>query len=162
MGIAEDLLTLASRLANPAPTEPEQASFRRSISTAYYALFHLLIQDAVQSWNGSSTARFGLERRFEHKTMKDVSSSILRSSWRGWSTPPPSVPLELRLVARVFVDLQESRQQADYDNSKAWVSIDAQDKVADARIAFANWAKIRTHPAANEYLLSLLIGNKRE
>jgi len=162
MGIAEDLLTLASRLANPASTEPEQASFRRSISTAYYALFHLLIQDAVRSWNGSSTARFGLERRFEHKTMKDVSNSILRSSWRGWSTPPPSVPVELRLVARVFVDLQESRQQADYDNSKVWVSIDAQDQVADARIAFENWAKIRTHPAANEYLLSLLIGNKRE
>jgi len=62
----------------------------------------------------------------------------------------------------VFVDLQESRQQADYDNSKVWVSIDAQDQVADARIAFENWAKIRTHPAANEYLLSLLIGNKRE
>src|SRR5271168_2352550 len=136
MGIAEDLLALASRLATPAPEEPEPASFRRSISTAYYALFHLLVQDAVRSWNGSSTARFGLERRFEHKTMKEVSNSILRSSWRGWSTPPPSVPVELRLVARVFVDLQESRQQADYDNSKVWVSIDAQDQVADARIAF--------------------------
>jgi hypothetical protein len=162
MGIAEDLLTLAGRLASPAREEPEQASFRRSISTAYYALFHLLIQDAVQSWNGSSTARFGLERRFEHKTMKDVSNSILRSSWRGWSTPPPFVPMELKVVARVFVDLQEARQQADYDNAKAWVSIDAIDKVADAQLAFENWNRIRNHPAANEYLLSLLIGNKRE
>jgi hypothetical protein len=162
MGIAEDLLTLAGRLASPAQGEPEQASFRRSISTAYYALFHLLIQDAVQGWNGSSTARFGLERRFEHKTMKEVSNSILRSSWRGWSMPPPFVPMELKVVARVFVDLQEARQQAEYDNAKAWVSIDAIDKVADAQLAFENWNRIRNHPAANEYLLSLLIGNKRE
>jgi hypothetical protein len=70
--------------------------------------------------------------------------------------------MELKVVARVFVDLQEARQQADYDNAKAWVSIDAIDKVADAQLAFENWNRIRNHPAANEYLLSLLIGNKRE
>src|SRR3984885_10812839 len=116
MGIAEDLLTLADRLANPAPTEPEQASFRRSISTAYYALFHLLVQEAVQSWSGYTTARLGLERRFEHKPMKEVSNSVWRSTWRGWSTPSPPVPKELQAVARVFVKLQETRQQADYDN----------------------------------------------
>jgi hypothetical protein len=162
MGIAEDLLMLAGRLANPAPTEPEQASLRRSISTAYYALFHLLVQEAVQTWNGSSTARFGLERRFEHRIMKDVSNAVWRSSWRGWSVPSPVVPPELEAVAQVFVKLQEARQQADYDNSRVWVSIDALDNVAEAQLAFDNWAKIRTHPAANEYLLSLLIGNKRE
>jgi hypothetical protein len=162
MGIAEDLLTLAGRLANPAPEDPQQASFRRSVSTAYYALFHLLVQEATQSWNGSSSARVGLERKFEHKTMKDVSNTVLRSSWRGWSTPSPLVPLELQVVARVFVDLQESRLQADYDNARIWKSADVRAKVAEVQNAFANWAKIRTHPAANEYLLSLLIGNKRE
>jgi hypothetical protein len=58
--------------------------------------------------------------------------------------------MELKVVARVFVDLQEARQQADYDNAKAWVSIDAIDKVADAQLAFENWNRIRTHPAASE------------
>jgi hypothetical protein len=162
MGIADDLLTLAGRLANPAPTEPEQASFRRSISTAYYALFHLLVQDAVQSWNASATARFGLERKFEHKTMKEVSNSVWRNSWRGWSTPSLVVPRELEAVAQAFVKLQEARQQADYDNAKTWEPTAVQARLADARGAFANWDVIRTHPAANEYLLSLLIGNKRE
>jgi hypothetical protein len=162
MGVAEDLLTLAGRLANPVPTEPQQASLRRSISTAYYALFHLLVQEAVQSWNASSSARYGLERKFEHKTMKDVSNSVLRSSWRGWSTPSPVVPTELETVARVFVKLQEGRQQADYDNARIWAFMDAQAMVTDAQTAFANWARIRTHPSANEYLLSLLIGNKRD
>jgi hypothetical protein len=162
MGIAEELLAVADRLAAPAPNEPEQASFRRSISTAYYALFHLLVQEAVQCWSGSVTARFGLERKFEHKVMKDVSNSIHRSSWRGWSIPPPAVPLELQIVAKTFVTLQEARQQADYDNAKVWVSIEARNQVANARLAFEKWASIRTHPAASEYLLSLLIGSKRE
>src|ERR1017187_1520709 len=53
MGIADDLPTLADRLANPAPGDPEQACLRRAISTAYYALFHLLVQEAVQGWSGS-------------------------------------------------------------------------------------------------------------
>jgi len=162
MGIAEDLLTLAGRLANSAPTEPEQASFRRSISTAYYALFHLLVQEAVQSWNGSATARIGLERKFEHRIMKDVSNSVWRNSWRGWSTPSPVVPPELEPVAEAFVKLQEARQQADYDNAKTWESMAVQAKITDAQAAFENWGIVRTHPAANEYLLSLLIGNKRE
>jgi uncharacterized protein (UPF0332 family) len=162
MGVADDLLTLAGRLANPAPTEPEQASFRRSISTAYYALFHLLVQEAVQCWNGSATARFGLERKFEHRTMKEVSNAVWRNSWRGWSTPSPVVPAELRAVASRFVDLQEARQQADYDNAKTWESTTVQAMVTDAQRAFADWGRIRSHPAANEYLLSLLIGNKRE
>jgi uncharacterized protein (UPF0332 family) len=162
MGIAGDLLTLAGRLANPAPTEPEQASLRRSISTAYYSLFHLLVQESVQKWSGSATARLGLERRFEHRIMKDVSNAVLRNSWRGWSTPSLVVPTELDAVARVFVKLQEARQQADYDNAKTWESTDVHAMVTDTQTAFENWEKIKTHPAANEYMLSLLIGNKRE
>ena len=162
MGVAQDLLALADRLAHPLPTEPQQASFRRSISTAYYALFHLLVQEAVQNWNGSPTAQRGLERKFEHRTMKEVSNSILRNKWRGWSTPSLPVPVELELVAAVFVLLQEARHEADYDNSKTWSSSDVLGFIADTREAFENWTAIRADPAANEYLLSLLIGIKRE
>jgi hypothetical protein len=145
---------LAGRLANPAPTEPEQASFRRSISTAYYALFHLFGSGGgpVLEWLCHGTIW----------TMKDVSNAVWRSSWRGWSTPPPLVPKELETVAQVFVKLQESRQQADYDNAKIWEPIEVQATVADAQFAFISWGLIRMHPAANEYLLSLLIGTKRE
>lgn len=162
MGVAGDLLGLAARLADPVPGELEQASFRRSISTAYYVLFHLLVQDAVQCWSGSATARFGLERKFDHRTMKEVSNSVWRGSWRGWSTPSPSVPKELETVAQIFVKLQESRQQADYDNARTREPLEVQAKIADAQFAFINWGLIRDNPAANEYLLSLLIGNKRE
>jgi hypothetical protein len=108
------------------------------------------------------SARSGLERRFEHKTMKDVSNSIVRGKWRGWSTPSPAVPIDLEHVAAAFVELQEARLQADYDNTKTWSSVDAHVLVEDAHDAFANWTTVRAHPAATEYLLSLLIGTKRE
>jgi hypothetical protein len=94
--------------------------------------------------------------------MKEVSNSVLRGNWRGWSVPSLVAPTELENVAGVFVDLQEARQQADYDNAKTWASVDVHALVADAQFAFDNWRAIRLHPAANEHLLSLLIGNKRE
>ena len=162
MGIADDLLTLADSLSNPAPTDPQQACFRRAISTAYYALFHLLVQEAVQAWNGSPAARLGLERTLEHRNMRDVSRTVSQGSWRGWSSPRIPVPVELKDVAKTFFDLQEARHQADYDNGKIWTTDDVRDRVALAQTAFENWRKIRTDPAANEYLLSLLVGKKRE
>jgi uncharacterized protein (UPF0332 family) len=162
VGVAEDLLTLANALANPAPTDPEQVWLRRSVSTAYYALFHLLVGEAVQGWSGSQSARLGLERAFQHTNMKEVSRTVKQGSWRGWSTPPPPLPAELRAVATAFIDLQDARHQADYDNTKTWTVTRVSVKIADAESAFENWKKIRTDPAANEYLLSLLIGKKRE
>jgi len=162
MAIAEDLLALAGRLAKPVTGEPEQASFRRSISTAYYALFHLLVQDAVQIWSSSTSAQLALERRFEHRVMKDVSLAVAQGSWKGWTTPTIPIPAELRSVAWALVNLQRARHQADYDNAELWGYSDVQAVVVDTHDAFDNWAKIRTHAAANEYLLSLLIGSKRD
>ncbi|SPE38675.1 conserved hypothetical protein [Candidatus Sulfopaludibacter sp. SbA6] len=162
MGIAEDLLTLAGRLATPAATDPEQAWLRRSISTAYYALFHLLVGEAVQCWNGSPASRVGLERAFEHKRMMEVNRAVSNGTWKGWGTPLPPVPGELRSVAQTFIDLQDARHQADYDNARIWASDQCLELFADVRTAFENWQKIRTDPAANEYLLSLLMGKRRE
>lgn len=39
MPFPEDLLQQAYDLANKEPTDPKQASLRRAVSTAYYALF---------------------------------------------------------------------------------------------------------------------------
>jgi hypothetical protein len=65
-------------------------------------------------------------------------------------------------MAASFVAWQEKRQQADYDNTKTWSAIEVRNLVSDVHDAFENWTAVRTNPAANEYLLSLLIGNKRE
>jgi hypothetical protein len=46
MSLHADLLAQARRLVSQDPRRPRQASLRRAISTAYYALFHLLISEA--------------------------------------------------------------------------------------------------------------------
>jgi uncharacterized protein (UPF0332 family) len=44
------LLEQAKHLANREKKRPRQASLRRAVSTAYYALFHLLIYEATLNW----------------------------------------------------------------------------------------------------------------
>jgi uncharacterized protein (UPF0332 family) len=162
MGIADELLALAGHLATPPSPAFEQASFRRSVSTAYYALFHLLINEAAQRWNGSAEARLGLERAFKHSNMREISEAVWKGSWKSWHTPRLSIPVELQAVAKAFINLQEARHLADYDNTKIWTSTEVDSQLDLARAAFQNWHKIQTDPATQEYLLALLIGKKRE
>ena len=133
MGIAADLLALADRLARPGPEDPLQASWRKSVSTAYYALFHLLVSEAVQCWSGSPGARLSLERAFDHKRMKEISASVVNDSWKAWSASPPPVPDDLKAVAKAFVDLQAARHQADYDSATTWSQTEAQAETNKAR-----------------------------
>ena len=162
MAIAADLLTLAEHLTVPAATDPEQAWLRRSISTAYYALFHLLIGEASQRWTGSPASRLGLERAFKHDQMKEVSRTVATGSWKGWSTPKLPIPSDLREVADLFVKLQDARHEADYSNEKSWTQSDVAAMIDEARIAFQKWNGISGSAVADEFLLSLMIGKKRE
>jgi uncharacterized protein (UPF0332 family) len=47
VAFADDLLEQALHLANRERKGPRQASLRRAVSTAYYALFHLLISERL-------------------------------------------------------------------------------------------------------------------
>jgi hypothetical protein len=76
MPFPEDLLQLAYDLA--APTDPKQANFRRAVSTAYYALFHLLIDEAVGKW-AVERQRSILARTFDHAKMKGICDEVLKS-----------------------------------------------------------------------------------
>jgi uncharacterized protein (UPF0332 family) len=162
MGIADELQALAGFLATSPSPAFEQASFRRSVSTAYYALFHLLIKEAAKRWNGSAEAQLGLERAFKHSNMREISEAVSKGSWKSWRTPQLSIPPELQDVAKAFINLQEARHLADYDNTKIWTSTEVDSRLTQARRAFQNWEKIRSDPATQEYLLALLIGKKRE
>ena len=64
MGYADDLLDLAQQLANLKPANPRQACLRRAVSTAYYALFHLIFE-ATLNW-GRAELRPDLGRVFGH------------------------------------------------------------------------------------------------
>ena len=48
MGLHPELLKQARFLARREPRKPVQASLRRSVSASYYALFHLLVDEATR------------------------------------------------------------------------------------------------------------------
>jgi len=73
---------LAGQFATPAPSAPEQAWLRRSISTAYYALFHRLVQESAKRWNGSTSSQLGLERTFKTEVAAKLSDA--RASFQKW------------------------------------------------------------------------------
>lgn len=110
MSFPEELLELACDLQRREP-EPNQAILRRAVSTAYYALFHLLIGAAVRNW-APERHRNVLARTFEHPKMKAACVGLTNRVKSG-----EMLPSELSVVARAFINLQEQRHRADYDNS---------------------------------------------
>jgi hypothetical protein len=63
----------------------------------------------------------------------------------------------LRTVAKTFVQLQEKRHTADYDNATFWTRTEALAQVKSAEQAFSTWKSIRNEQIAQAYLVSLVV-----
>ena len=164
MAFADDLLELAQHLANLEPASPRQASLRRAVSTAYYALFHLLISEATLNWSRVDL-RSALGRVFEHGNMKSASEKLVSDfNTELKKNPPPSPELtiskHLHTVADTFIQAQQKRNDADYDTSKEWTQTDVLTQIGAVAVAFNSWNAIREEPVAQVYLVSLL-GRRR-
>src|SRR5580658_107068 len=151
MPFADDLLEQAHHLATREAGEPKQASLRRAVSTVYYALFHLLIDEAVSQWSVERQRRI-LARTFDHAKMKSICDGVLHSANSG-----ADLPAELSTVASYFIQLQQHRHVADYDNAKEWSRTDVENVLTLATDAFEAWRSIRTGDAAKDYLLQLFL-----
>jgi hypothetical protein len=151
MSFADDLLEQSFHLARRDIESPKQAGLRRAVSTAYYSLFHLLIDEAVSAW-AVERQRSVLARTFDHTKMKGICDSVLRTAAGGGK--PPS---ELVVIARTFIELQERRHIADYDNSKNWSPQETLAVLDRASDAFDAWRTIRGHDAAQDFLLDLFL-----
>src|SRR5580704_8659638 len=116
MAYHDDLLKQAIDLIHKDASNPTQADLRRAVSTAYYALFHLLISETTLNWNRASSRNM-LGRMFDHSLMKKVADSR-RMPFTGEDI---GVVSGLRLLAKAFVDLQDLRHTADYDNGVPWM-----------------------------------------
>jgi uncharacterized protein (UPF0332 family) len=152
----DDLLAQAVSLVHKEPRNPKQASLRRAVSTAYYALFHLLISEAVANWNRASL-RAALGRAFDHNIMKAASNRIQNTRQFPFTGEDPKVVAALKGVAKTFAGLQEKRHIADYDNTTFWTRTEALAWVKSAEQAFATWKPIRNEQIAQEYLVSLVV-----
>jgi uncharacterized protein (UPF0332 family) len=142
MAYHDDLLDQAFHLAHRDPTRPKQANLRRAVSTAYYALFHLLISEAVNYWR-LKRQRTQLARSFDHRKMKGACHSCRSQN------------ADLKAIAEAFVDLQSARHLADYDNSMVWARVEALSKIDKVELAFERWRRVKAHAEAQDLLLSL-------
>lgn len=165
MSLHKDLLDQAGHLVKREPKRPKQASLRRAVSTAYYAVFHLLI-DAASRFvvRGSNRAelRYAVTRAFDHGEMKSAANSFkggtLPSTLQAAAGGP--IPPELRRLCETFIELQQARHEADYDLTREFARREAQDLVTRAERAFRDWNAVSGTPSGDAFLVALLLRKK--
>lgn len=147
MSFPGDLLSDAHHLAARGGKNPKQSSLRRAVSTAYYAVFHLLTGDFVANWR-ITDQRARLARMFEHRKMSQAGYKFKNAS-------PSPVEVDLKAVIDRFSQLQEERYLADYDVSRIWTRLDVATTLKTADEAFAAWKRIRKDKVAQDHLLTM-------
>ncbi len=162
MSLHAELLKQAQFLARKERKKPTQASLRRSVSASYYALFHLLVDDATRlmlSGNVRRPLRDSLARAFHHSAMKQTAVAFARK------TIPPKLTTGLNRqrvqqslvdVATAFVQLQEARHDADYNRALRFTRREALDLADLADQAFRDWSQVRGSLQADTFLIGLL------
>lgn len=163
--LPEHLLEQAEHLARRERTRPRQASLRRAISTAYYALFHLLIRDAVQQIGPNLTPDLfnRAYRWFDHGAIYQVAKAFQKQTIHipnGKGVLIAQNDPRVQFVAELFVDLQELRHSADYNPGTTFFRTEVVDTVIQLKAAFQTWPAVRITPEGNAFLLSLLLWDK--
>ena len=158
----EHLLEQAERLASAGTGRPRQADLRRAVSTAYYALFHLLTRESSRKVASHVGLRLLVARAFNHAEMKRASVAFAKKQLPedlGSTMPTATISADLQMVANSFVQLQEYRHRADYDtrSDRGFTRQTARAEVRRAREAFDAWERVRNEAAAEVYLLALLL-----
>ena len=170
----DELLQLSSELLQLAGTKTgaeQEVTLRRSVSTAYYALFHLLTYETsarLVAGTGEPAVtprrRREVARAFSHAQVR-----MLCLAFSGWPGPSPTgpvqrtlamvgtvaVPEDLGIVAWSFVELHGRREWADYDFTTAMPLGAATTYQQLAVEAFARWVVASATPEAR-LLLGLL------
>lgn len=161
MALHHDLLEQAGHLARREPNRPRQASLRRAVSAAYYAVFHLLASEGARLLAPSRPRglRLQIQRGFSHREMRDVCRQFVAGSPASPTRALSALPIEpaLRSVCETFVLLQDARHKADYDLTRAFDRLDVVNLIAAAQDAFGNWATVRSAPNASVFLAALLL-----
>lgn len=104
------MIVAARKLANASPKRPRQAELRRAVSTAYYALFHVLAREVADllvgvGQNRPDRAWAQVYRALQHGEAKNACIQVGNLGFSG----------DIIDLAKPFVALQELRHRADYD-----------------------------------------------
>ena len=111
----QGLLDVAESLCATGPGRPAHAALRRAVSTAYYALFTALTEEAARLFK--PTVRVAARRLLDHGAPRSVFHRLGTTGKVPWLEGNPACHEDLLQVARVFTDLHAERQMADYDHA---------------------------------------------
>ncbi|MBA3391188.1 MAG: hypothetical protein H0T89_01025 [Deltaproteobacteria bacterium] len=158
MSLAEDLLAQAKHLAELERRRPKQASLRRAISTAYYSMFHLLVDEATMLVVPTAALRAAAARSFDHKALKNA-AKLVGGAYRGQANwlgayMRGSISDELAGVCDAFVELQDQRLTADYDTSVSFTRAQVSSRVGATVWTHAEWRHERRSYNARVFLLA--------
>jgi hypothetical protein len=161
MALHDELLSLSKELVDRNPGIAADADLRRGISTAYYALFHLLVHHATTHLIAITSVQSRVARSFEHKIMRAVCKdyAVLKPNHSGQIvllSSGQAVPQGIVEIASTFESLQQARHKADYDTAAHFTQPESQFNVLKAELAFLDWAAVQGDPAADTFLAELL------
>lgn len=145
--------------------KPNQADLRRSISSAYYALFHFLIDRSIKvilPKKSILNIRPMAARLFDHGSMMECCKTFASPS--KFSPPatlkaymPATMPVEIQTISSLFVDLQDKRRAADYDLAASFSRPDVLAQVQRTDASIAGWNRVSTTPEATLFLTCLFM-----
>jgi hypothetical protein len=164
LGIAQDLAGL------DAVGRPRQAGLRRAVSTAYYALFQLLVGAAVRRLfqNERDRRLYGamLVRLFTHTAVKSVCQDARkapgqrRKETNAVLGSSRAVGGDLLTVCTAFVALHEAREHADYSPDWRLQRSDVQALLRQAGAAFQAWERIRATDEGQAFAMLLALSGR--
>jgi hypothetical protein len=161
----QHLLDLAKRLVGPAPGAVK-ADLRRGISAVCYALFHLLIKEAMTNFVSDPVFRTKVGRAFQHGSMRSVCDKYNPEkpdkktrqyiTQEGQGFPSQVIAPEVRAIAATFIAVYDAREKADYDDAATVQHAEALTAVQQVELAFQSWLTVQTDASAITFLQELL------
>lgn len=127
------MIVTARKLASASRLKPRQADLRRSVSTAYYALFDVLARNGADLLVGAGATRPSQEWAHVYRALDHGFAKNACREARNLGFPP-----EIRACANELVELQEARHKADYDPAARFTRADALDWVNRAEAAIVS------------------------
>ena len=152
MAFAHDLLEQAEFLANREPAQAKQASLRRAVSTAYYAL-----SSSDRRGGGELGYRPAAQCSCQNLRSREDEKRLRSSCHEFLQSRQSSCRCSIEKCGSDFGTLQQQRHIADYDNGFVWQRTDAVAQIDLAIAAFVDWSGIRGTDEAQDYLLALFL-----
>lgn len=154
-GIPAELLETAKKLVcnDPGGQPPTPYDCNRAVSTAYYALFHCVAEQALLQFasNCSDEYREGIYRCLDHTQIRKRCNKII--------TADQNPHENIKAFSETFVEQQELRHLADYDRITDFSSAEAQLKIANAITAIEGFQQAPLEARA-DFMAGLLHKNR--